>query len=1396
MKPSQKSSKPSHPVSLNRRNRQKHLFDLLSQCRGSQRFFLSNKIRQLSRLKAEDKSYDSRLEKLEADINASIKKRKSRLQRLPKPDYPEELPVAERREEIIKIIKENQVTIICGETGSGKTTQLPKMCLELGRGVDGIIGHTQPRRIAARSVAARIAEELKTELGSIVGYKVRFHDQLKDDSYVKLMTDGILLAEIRNDRYLNQYDTLIIDEAHERSLNIDFLLGYLRWLLPRRKDLKVIITSATIDPERFARHFNFTGDEDGNAPIINVSGRTFPVEIRYNPLVPDVKKPDAKNDETNQEEAKEKDMLQAIVDATDELMLEKPGGILIFLSGEREIRQATEALTRHHKASVEILPLFARLSAAEQNKIFHPTGARRIVLATNVAETSLTVPGIKYVIDSGMARISRYSWRSRVQRLPIEKVSQASANQRSGRCGRTSNGIAIRLYSEDDYESRPEFTLPEIQRTNLASVILQLTSLNLGDVYDFPYLEAPDTGMIRDGYKLLYELGAVNKAKGDNIKITQVGRHLARLPTDPRLGRMLLAAQEFGVLNEVLVIVSALSIQDVRERPLDKQQASDQKHSRFKDESSDFISLLKLWDYYHDKNGELSQGQLRKLCRKEFLSFMRLREWNETYRQLRMSLKETDLKLAKPDRSKKTKLQQLSKKTNKNYQQSKHQKNNKQIKSTLIKNGDEDDKYSANYNVIHQSLLTGLLSNIGFKEDNNEFQGVNNRKFFVFPGSALYKKPPKWIMSAEIVDTSRLFARTVARIQPEWVEYSARHLLNHHYSEPRWEKKAAQVVADQKSSLYGLTITPKKRVSYGPIDAVVSRQLFIRHALVYGEYFCNAEFFKHNRQLIEEVENLEAKSRRRDILVDEEILFDFYDQIIPEKIYNGPAFEKWRRSYEKVNKDALKLTRDYLMKRDDSHVHGELYPDHIDVADMILPLSYHFEPGAKDDGVTVRIPAAALNQLSSSDFDYLVPGMLEEKITEFIRNLPKQVRKQFVPAPEYAKACLESLNANLNAKQTKPQKDQEKLSIVRAISTSLHRITGYRISEDLLENYHFSEHMLMRFKVMDEAGKVIGSGRNIEKLKKTIAYKGSGKVVTKSKGTLNKLERSGIEKWDFETLPESVVMDVSGMKIKAWPALVDKGDSVEIKLFDSPQKAKQQSGLLRLILLEYKDKQRELSKQIPDIQKMCLFYASTGKCDELTHSIIENTFRLTFVTDELLEKKHGSELSEQQFSEQLKTQEPKLKQNLEELCQQLLTVLSLNHDIRKQLKGNIDLSLLETLNDVTDQLNLLVYPGFLDTLNIEEIRQYPRYLKAIVKRLDKLAGDAHKDRGLRLQIQSLWDDYKTLLNKHGSSQDLVEFRWMLEEFRVSLFAQDLGTAYPVSEKRLRKRFNQIKSQYS
>ena len=1333
------------------------LWKRLRECHGSQRFRLKCELQRLNGLKRDDKKYVDAYKKIEQRITTSIELRKKRVENSPKPEYPN-LPVADRREEIIKTIKENQVTIICGETGSGKTTQLPKMCLEIGRGIDGVIGHTQPRRIAARSVAARIAEELNTELGSVVGYKVRFHDQTKDESYIKLMTDGILLAEIRNDRYLNQYDTLIIDEAHERSLNIDFLVGYLRWLLPRRKDLKVIVTSATIDPGRFAKHFNFNGKD---APIIEVSGRTFPVEIRYHSLIPDNKQQEDK------EEIKEKDMIQAIVDASDELMSELPGGILVFLSGEREIRETSDALRKHHKSSVEILPLFARLSAAEQNKIFHPTGARRIVLSTNVAETSLTVPGIKYVIDTGLARISRYSWRSRVQRLPIEKISQASANQRSGRCGRTSDGIAIRLYAEDDFESRTEFTLPEIQRTNLASVILQLASLNLGDVYKFPYVEAPDAGMIRDGYKLLFELGAVTDARGDNIKITAVGRQLASLPTDPRLGRMLLAAKTLGVLDEVLVIVSALSIQDVRERPMDRQQASDQKHSRFKDDTSDFISLLTLWDYYHDKNGELSQGQLRKLCKREFLSYMRLREWNETYRQLRMSLRDSKIEI------------------DNNIVKSKKRKaivKNKKAKKHLLEEGIDSEKYLAKYDAIHQSLLTGLLSNIGFKEENQEYQGANNRKFYIFPASGLRNSSPKWIMSSEVVETSRLFARTVAKIQPQWVEYAAKHLLKYHYSEPRWEKRAAQVAADERSSLYGITIIPKKRVNFGLIDAVVSRQLFIRHALVYGEYNCQAEFFKHNRALIEEVENLEAKARRRDILVDEEILYDFYDRLIPDNIYSGPSFEKWRKVFERKSPEALLLTKDYLMQRDDSHVQNEQYPDHLNIGDMILPLSYHFEPGARDDGVTVKIPAAALNQLSEYSFDYLVPGMLEEKIIEFIRSLPKQVRKQFVPVPEYAKACLESIDSEL--------------PLVEAICKSLKRMTGFFIDEDLLCHHQFSDHMQMRYEVMDERGKLMKAGRNLEQLKESVGFRVTNHIPTNNVEQTKGIERQGILEWDFDPLPETVLMDISGMKIKAWPALVDRGDSVAIELFDSPHKALKQRGLLKLLLLHFKAEQKEVLRSLPDVQKLCLYYASTGKCDELKDSIVKNIFRLTFIRDELLAHQNGSQLSQQVYSTSIESSRGNLPEVTRELCTQLMTVLSLNHDIRKQLKGSIDLRLLETLNDIKEQLNALVFPGFLDDLSLDELRQYPRYLKAILKRLDRLSGDAHKDRGLQIQVHSLWENYKKILKKHDGEKLLREYHWMLEEFRVSLFAQDLGTAYPVSAKRLSKRFEEIKKELS
>ncbi|PWQ99850.1 ATP-dependent RNA helicase HrpA [Leucothrix pacifica] len=1272
----------------------------LNDCQAAQRFKLSRRLQRLHK-----KPDDNAINKLQDAITASCLRREHRKNNLPQPKYPEDLPVSERRDDILKCIQENQVTILCGETGSGKTTQIPKMCLELGRGVDGLIAHTQPRRIAARSVANRIAEELDSKLGDLVGYKVRFNEEGSEDNYIRLLTDGILLAEIRSDRFLNQYDTIIIDEAHERSLNIDFLLGYFKWLLPRRKDLKLIVTSATIDPERFSKHFD-------NAPIIEVSGRTYPVEVRYRPLVSE-----------NEDEA-DRNQIQGIIDASDELMREAPGDILVFLSGEREIRETAEALRKHHPASLEILPLFARLSAAEQNKIFNPKGRPRIVLATNVAETSLTVPGIRYVIDTGVARISRYSWRARVQRLPIEAISQASANQRSGRCGRTSDGIAIRLFSEEDFESRSEFTDPEILRTNLASVILQMAILRLGDVSSFPFVEAPDRRMIKDGFRLLFELGAVTESNN----ITEVGRKLAHLPTDPRLGRMLLAAQKFSALEEVLIIVSALASQDPRERPMDKQQASDEKHARFKDEKSDFIAYLNLWKYFQEKRKELTQNKHRQLCKKEFLSYLRLREWEDIYRQLRESLRDQGIKIT----------------------------------------GNEATPES-----IHQSLLSGLLSHVALQEDRQEYLGANGRKLFIFPASGLRKKSPKWIMAAEQVETSRLFARTVAAIQPEWIEQQAQHLIRRTYSEPRWEKRPAQVGADERTTLYGITIVAQRRINFGPIDPVVAREIFIRHALVYGEFNSKAEFLVRNRELIQEVEKLEAKSRRRDILVDEDILYDYYDQRVPKHIYNGKAFEKWRKKLFQENPKALIMTREDLMQRDDSHVKVEQYPDSLEVHGMRLPLSYLFEPGNEKDGVTLSIPAAALHQINSQRFDYLVPGMLDEKVTELIRSLPKQTRKQFVPVPDYAAACCEAIEAS------------DEVSLLAAVAHQLHRMSGTQIDQEALKSVEFSDHNRMRFAVVDEAGKVIKAGRDLEKLKGGVERTTSEQLQKRATKTI---ERENITQWDFGDLPEDTLIKTAGMQIKAWPALVDNKDSVSVQLFDNQAKAQRQQGLRRLYMLALRKEATYLQKNLPNIQKLCLNYASTGSCDELKKSIVANSFRLTFDCSGIR--------AEKDFKAELEQHKTELIPTGNQICEQLAICLPLVHKIRKGLKGGINPLALEALADIKVQLESLVYPGFLDSLSMETLRQYPRYLKATERRLEKLQHSLQKDRGLRLQVSKHTEQYMKLIKAKpelASNEELLKYRWMIEEFRVSLFAQELGTAMPVSDKRLNKQWQLINS---
>lgn len=1215
-----------------------------------------------------------------------------------------ELPVVAWRETILQAIAQHPVVIICGETGSGKTTQLPKMCLELQRGTRGFIGHTQPRRIAARSVAARIAAELNSPLGQHVGYKVRFHDRCSADSYIKLMTDGILLAEIQHDRLLKQYDTLIIDEAHERSLNIDFLLGYLKWLLPKRHDLKVIITSATIDPERFARHFN-------NAPIIQVSGRTYPVEIRYRPLV-----------NVDEEDELERDQTEAILAAVDELSREAPGDILIFLAGEREIRETAEALRKHHPPATEILPLYARLSTEEQQRIFEPHGQRRIVLATNVAETSLTVPGIKYVIDTGYARISRYSWRAGVQRLPIEKISQASANQRSGRCGRVSNGIAIRLYSEDDFNKRPVFTEPEILRTNLAAVILQLATLWATDIAEFPFVEAPDTRLIRDGYKLLFELGAVDR----HHNVTQLGQQLAKLPLDPRFGRMLLAAQQHSALHEVLIIVSALTLQDPRERPLDKQQAADEKHSRFKVENSDFLSFLKLWDYFHEQRKHLSQRKFRELCQKEFLAFVRLREWHDIHTQLQQLLAE--------------------------------------MGASLNTNPASDD-------AIHLSLLTGLLSNIGQKDLEREYLGANGRKFHLFPASNLKKKVPQWVMAAELVETSRLYARTVAKIQPEWVEQLGAHLLRRHYSEPHWEQKPAQVAAFERTTLYGITITQRRKVNYSRIDPPLCRELFIRHALIYGEYRSDAPFFRHNAQVIAEIEALEAKGRRRDILADEQRLFDFYAARLPMQVVNGHSFERWRRQAERANPHLLFLQAADLMERDAAHERSHLFPDHLQVQGMELPLHYHFDPQAADDGVTVSIPLLGLNQLETTRFDYLVPGMLVAKITAMIRALPKAIRKQFVPAPDYAQACSEAIQPS------------DTVPLQTAVEQQLLRMTGCQIPAEAWAEVSLPPHLQMNFAIVDASGNVIKHGRDLAALKGKVRQHTRQQLAAHPAPTI---ERDGLSAWDFGDLPDTYWLESGGTRLRTWPALVDKGSSVDIRLFDNEAEANAQHwrGVLRLLLLTLSSEARELPRHIPNMATLCLQYAATGKCEELKSSITRYVFQQVF-KDYLASRTHAD------FHQAINTCRQQLFPQAQEISRLLTPTLALYHDIRKQLKSKTQPAWLEALHDIQAQLGHLVYVGFLDSLDPEALRHFPRYLKGIQRRLQKLAENPSKDRALRLQIQPYWEQWQAkqaTQTKHSTDAltdaPSQEYHWLLEEFRISLFAQELGTARSVSTKRL------------
>ena len=1253
---------------------------------------------------------------ISGQIDAAIARLEVRRAAVPELSYPENLPVSAKRADILAAIRDNQVVIVAGETGSGKTTQIPKICLELGRGVRGVIGHTQPRRLAARTVAERIAQELGTELGSVVGYKVRFTDKGGSDTLVKLMTDGILLAELQHDRDLLQYDTLIIDEAHERSLNIDFILGYLKQLLPRRPDLKVIVTSATIDPERFAAHFT---DKDGKpAPIVEVSGRTYPVEVRYRPIV-DLDDPDGDAD---------RDQVQAISDAVVELQAEGEGDILVFLSGERDIRDTADALNKLQLRRTEVIPLYARLSSAEQHRVFQPHSERRVVLATNVAETSLTVPGIKYVIDPGTARISRYSHRLKVQRLPIEPVSQASANQRKGRCGRTSDGVCIRLYSEADFLSRPEFTEPEILRTNLASVILQMTNIGLGDIGGFPFVEPPDRRNIKDGLDLLHELGAIEPVTAENRpKLTPVGRQLARLPVDPRLARMVIEADHAGCLNEVLVIAAALSIQDPRERPVDKQAQASQSHARFvdKDAQSDFLTYLKLWDYIKDKQQELSSNQFRKLCKNEFLHYLRIREWQDLHSQLRQSIRDLDV---------------------------------------------VPNSVAAHPQAVHRALLAGLLSHLGmYDPEKREYLGARNARFAIFPGSSLFKKSPRWVMAAELVETTRLWGRVAARIEPEWIEELATHLVKRSYSEPHWSKAEESVVAYEKVTLYGIPIVAQRKVHYGKIDPELSRELFIRHALVYGEWTTKHQFFHDNRKLLKEVEELENRARRRGIVVDDETLFDFYDQRVGAEVTSARHFDTWWKKARQDAPDLLSFEREMLVNENAAAVTEEQYPNVWRQGKLRFKLTYQFEPGADADGVTVHIPLAVLNQVEPEGFDWQIPGLREELVTELIRSLPKPIRRSFVPAPNYAKALLEKLPAREG-------------SLLDGLEREMRRMGARDLDRSDWDLARLPEHLTMTFRILDEHGRKIAEGKDLVALKEKL----KPKLRESLSSAADDIERSGLKTWDFGPVQHVYEQHQRGVAMKAYPTLVDEGQSVALKLLDTPEEQADamRLGVRRLLLLNIPSPVKAMLAALDNKQKLALGTNPYGPVPLLFEDCV------ACAADYLMDQNGGPVWDAAGFA----ALRDKVREDLAETAENALIIVAdtliAAHELDRRLKGTASLALLPSLTDVKTQLANLLPKGFISATGYEQLRQLPRYLRAISYRLDKMKDDPYRDQTNLAKVQQLQREYEDALSRvprgRRPSEELRQARWLIEEFRVSLFAQQIGTATTVSEKRIRK----------
>jgi ATP-dependent helicase HrpA len=1240
--------------------------------------------------------------------------------------FPAELPVSARREDIAEAIRDHQVVIVAGETGSGKTTQLPKICLALGRGEGSMIGHTQPRRIAARSVAERIAEELGTELGDVVGYQVRFTDRTSKQSRVKVMTDGILLAELQHDRDLKRYDTLIIDEAHERSLNIDFLLGYLKQLLPRRPDLRVVITSATIDPEKFARHF---AAPDGTpAPIVEVSGRTYPVEIRYRPLIEQVG-----NDEDG--EVLVRDQTEAVVAAVDELRAETAGDILVFLPGEREIRDTADALAKKAEGprGFDVAPLYSRLSAAEQHRVFERHSRRRVVLATNVAETSLTVPGITCVVDTGVARISRYSVRTKVQRLPIEPISQASADQRSGRCGRVEAGIAIRLYSEEDFLARPEFTEPEILRTTLASVILQMTSLGLGDVARFPFADPPDARNVRAGVLLLEELGALKAGDRSRPTLTGVGRKLARLPIDPQLGRMLLAADRLGCLREVLVITAALSIQDPSERPVEHQAKADQLHARFRDQRSDFVAWLNLWRHLREHQEKLGSSAFRRMCRDEHLNYLRVREWQDFERQLRQVCREVGLHVPKSRRE----------------------------------GGADED-------AVHQALLTGLLSHIGLRDpDRRDYLGARGARFSIFPGSGLFKSQPQFVMAAELVETSKLWGRQCAAIDPVWAEKAGEHLVKRTWSEPHWSTKRAAVMAYERVTLYGVPLVAERLVNYGRHDPEVARELFIRHALVLGEWHARHRFLTTNRRMLEEAEELEHRARRRDLVVDEETLFDFYDRVVPAEVVSGAHFDGWWKQARRTDPDLLTFDPAMLLHEQAADVRAEDFPETWREGSLALPLHYQFTPGEAEDGLRVDVPLATLNHLDGSSFSWHVPGLREELVVALIRSLPKQLRVSFVPAPNFARAFL----------ATVPPGEE---TITGALGRHLRAVTGVQVPDDAWDWSKVPDHLRPTFRVVDDQGAAVAEGKDLEELKAPL--RPSFESAMASAAAESGVTRTGETTWTFGGIEPTFRQVRAGHEVVGHPGLVDEGSTVGLRVHASEDEraAHHRRGVRRLLVLATEPP--DLLAGLDNAGKLGLAGSPYPSVKELVDDcVLAALGELVDLAGPVWDQDAFGSLRDQARDE--------LPERAASVLQQVSRVLADWREADRLLHGRVDLAVLPSMNDMRQHLGRLVTRGFVADAGAVALRSYPRYLAGLVERRRRLDESPGRDLELMARVgefQQGWEQRVAALPPgRPPGEGLEQLRWLIEEYRVSLWAQHLGTAVPVSDTRLRKLMNSL-----